>query len=107
MNLGFGQETKSKCTAAKFISAGCSSEKEEIASSAGPRSASSSFPLEKSSTSEIPPETLNQSEGDESPVDSQEEKMELSKPQTGEVKQLILPELVNPVLSELADSPMW
>ncbi|MEQ2272433.1 hypothetical protein XENORESO_000762 [Xenotaenia resolanae] len=107
MNLGFGQETKSKSTAAKFISAGCSSEKEELASSPGPRSASSSFPLEKSSTSEIPAETLNQSEGDESPVDSQEEKMELSKPQTGEVKQLILPELVNPVLSELADSPMW
>ncbi|MED6289205.1 hypothetical protein CHARACLAT_000350 [Characodon lateralis] len=107
MNLGFGQETKSKSTAAKFISAGCSSEKEELASSAGPRSASSSFPLEKSSTSEIPAETLNQSEGDESPVDSQEEKMELRKLQTGEVKQLILPELVNPVLSELADSPMW
>ncbi|XP_047203536.1 calcium-binding and coiled-coil domain-containing protein 1-like [Girardinichthys multiradiatus] len=107
MNLGFGQETKSKSTAAKFISAGCSSEKEELASSAGPRSASSSFPMEKSSTSEIPAETLNQSEGDESPVDSQEEKMELRKPQTGEVKQLILPELVNPVLSELADSPMW
>ncbi|MED6256663.1 hypothetical protein ATANTOWER_013849 [Ataeniobius toweri] len=107
MNLGFGQETKSKSTAAKFISAGCSSEKEELASSAGPRSASSSFPLEKSSTSEIPADTLNQSEGDESPVDSQEEKMELNKPQTSEVKQLILPELVNPVLSELADSPMW
>ncbi|KAK5601797.1 hypothetical protein CRENBAI_020366 [Crenichthys baileyi] len=107
MNLGFGQETKSNSTAAKFISGGCSSEKEELASSAGPRSASSSFSLEKSSTSEITAETLNQSEGDESPVDSQEEKMELSKPQTGEVKQLILPELINPVLSELADSPMW
>ncbi|XP_021163534.2 calcium-binding and coiled-coil domain-containing protein 1 isoform X6 [Fundulus heteroclitus] len=103
MKLGIGHETKSNGTAAKCISPGCSSEKEALASSEPPRS----FSLEESINSEVSAETLNQSEGDDSSVDAQEEKTQLSKPQTGEDKQLILPELVNPVLSELADSPMW
>ncbi|KAM4582494.1 calcium-binding and coiled-coil domain-containing protein 1-like [Fundulus diaphanus] len=103
MKLGIGHKTKSNSTAAKCISPGCSSEKEALASSESPRS----FSLEESITSEVSAETLNQSEGDDSSVDAQEEETQLSKPQTGEDKQLILPELVNPVLSELADSPMW
>ncbi|XP_023180526.1 calcium-binding and coiled-coil domain-containing protein 1-like isoform X1 [Xiphophorus maculatus] len=106
MKLGIGEEANPNITEVKCISApGSSSEKGDFAPSA--RSASSSSCPEESSTSEIPAETLSQSEGDESPVDSQDEKSQLSKRQTGEAKQLILPELVNPVLSELADSPMW
>ncbi|XP_014875843.1 calcium-binding and coiled-coil domain-containing protein 1 isoform X1 [Poecilia latipinna] len=107
MKLGIGEETDPNNTEVKRISPGSSSEKQDLAPSAAPRSASSSSSPEESSTSEIPAETLSQSEGDESPVDSQDEKSQLSKAQPGEGKQLILPELVNPVLSELADSPMW
>ncbi|XP_043978924.1 calcium-binding and coiled-coil domain-containing protein 1-like isoform X2 [Gambusia affinis] len=107
MKLGIGDETNPNNTEVKCTSPGSSSEKGDFAPSAAPRSASSSSCLVERSTAEIPAETLSQSEGDESPVDSQDEKSQLNKPQTGEAKQLILPELVNPVLSELADSPMW
>ncbi|XP_008408282.1 calcium-binding and coiled-coil domain-containing protein 1-like isoform X2 [Poecilia reticulata] len=107
MKLGIGEETNPNNTKVKRISPGSSSEKQDLAPSAAPRSASSSSSPEESSSSEIPAGTLSQSEGDESPVDSQDEKSQLSKRQACEGKQLILPELVNPVLSELADSPMW
>ncbi|XP_038144017.1 calcium-binding and coiled-coil domain-containing protein 1b [Cyprinodon tularosa] len=102
IKLGIGQEMRSNIRTADCISPG--SEKEELSSSAALRSACSSFAPEESSYSEIPAETLSQS--DESPADSQVEETEIRTTE-GEGKQLILREPINPTLSEWADSPMW
>ncbi|XP_047438678.1 calcium-binding and coiled-coil domain-containing protein 1-like [Mugil cephalus] len=50
--------------------------------------------------------TWAESEGDTSASDTQEKRQQ-SETTAGEGKQLFLPELINPILSELADSPMW
>ncbi|XP_039971920.1 calcium-binding and coiled-coil domain-containing protein 1-like [Xiphias gladius] len=88
-----------------------SSEDDEDASSASPRSVCSplflSPRLERSSRAEIPAETHIQSEEDTPASDTQDEKRQPCEPQAGEGKRLIQPQLIDPILSELADSPMW
>ncbi|XP_037535540.1 calcium-binding and coiled-coil domain-containing protein 1 [Nematolebias whitei] len=82
-----------------------SSKQDEDASSASSSSVSS--PLFPTADMEDGAETRSQSEGDKPAFDSQVEVKRSSKNPVGEGSQLILPELVNPVLSELANSPMW
>ncbi|XP_030584930.1 calcium-binding and coiled-coil domain-containing protein 1-like isoform X1 [Archocentrus centrarchus] len=98
--LGIVPETVSTC-----VSSGSTSANDENASS---RSVSSpallSTHLEQPGGAENPPETQMQSEENAPASDTQDGRCE---PPAGERKQLILPELINPVLSELADSPMW
>ncbi|XP_054605846.2 calcium-binding and coiled-coil domain-containing protein 1b isoform X3 [Nothobranchius furzeri] len=92
-------------TKSNSISAHPSSEKDEDAPAASSRSVSS--PLFLPAHLEDRSETQSLSRGDEPALDSQDETTQISKNPAGDGKQLILPELVNPVLSELADSPMW
>ncbi|XP_045931260.1 calcium-binding and coiled-coil domain-containing protein 1-like [Micropterus dolomieu] len=54
-----------------------------------------------------PAETHIQSKEDMPASDTQDVRRQHCENRAGAGKQLILPELVNPVLSELADSPMW
>lgn len=71
------------------------------------RSVCSPLFLEQANRAEIPTETLIQSKEDTSDSDTQDENKQQCEPRADEGKQLILTELVNPVLSDLADSPMW
>ncbi|XP_023279166.1 calcium-binding and coiled-coil domain-containing protein 1-like isoform X1 [Seriola lalandi dorsalis] len=109
--LGIVPETKSNEEIARSISPDSSSEDDEDASPASSRSISSplflSAHLEWSNGDEIPAEIHIQSKKDTPASDTQDEKRQRCEPRAGEGKQLIPPELINPILSELADSPMW
>ncbi|XP_070758910.1 calcium-binding and coiled-coil domain-containing protein 1b [Enoplosus armatus] len=91
--LGIVPETTSNRESPTCISPGSSSEDDENASSAYPRS--------------IPAETHIQSKDDTPASDTQDVRRQHCENRAVEVKQLILAELINPVLSQLADSPMW
>ncbi|XP_029991111.1 calcium-binding and coiled-coil domain-containing protein 1-like [Sphaeramia orbicularis] len=105
--LGILPETKSNEKAAKSTSApDSSSEDDEASPSASSRSVCS--PLFLSSHLERPDETQVSTETHvHNSEDTQDEKED--EPEATEVqeKQLNLPRLVDPVLSELFDSPMW
>ncbi|KAM9361864.1 calcium-binding and coiled-coil domain-containing protein 1-like [Symphorus nematophorus] len=103
--LGIVPETKSK-EVPTCVSPGSSSEDDEDAS---PQISSSLFlsaHLEQPDRAEIPPET-DQNKEDTPAPDTQDERREHCENRGVEGKRLILPELVDPILSELADSPMW
>ncbi|XP_067443684.1 calcium-binding and coiled-coil domain-containing protein 1b isoform X1 [Thunnus thynnus] len=102
--FGVGPETKSNGDVPTSISPDSSCEVNKDTSS---RSVCSPLFLEPPNGAEIPAETHIQSEEDTSASDTQDEKQQDCEPRAGEGKQLILEELVNPVLSKLADSPMW
>ncbi|XP_041815154.1 calcium-binding and coiled-coil domain-containing protein 1-like [Chelmon rostratus] len=93
------------------ISPGSSSEDDEDASSASSRSICSpllpSGHLERPDRAEIPAETHAQNREDTPASDAQDVRRHQCENRAGETKRLILPELVDPILSELADSPMW
>ncbi|XP_070693913.1 calcium-binding and coiled-coil domain-containing protein 1b isoform X2 [Pempheris klunzingeri] len=104
-------ETKSNGEIPTCISPGSFSEDDEDASSALPRSVSSplflSAHLERPDSAEIPTETNIESKEDTPASDTQSVGSQHCEPLAGEGKRLILPKLDDPVLSELADSPMW
>ncbi|XP_013864620.1 calcium-binding and coiled-coil domain-containing protein 1b [Austrofundulus limnaeus] len=100
--LGIVPETKLNSSASSHGYPDSSSEPDEDASSASSRSVSS--PLFLTSHLEDGAETPSLSEGDEPELD---EDKQSSKSLAAEGNQLVLPELIGPVLSELAESPMW
>ncbi|XP_062255700.1 calcium-binding and coiled-coil domain-containing protein 1b isoform X1 [Platichthys flesus] len=85
-------------------------EEKKVPSPASPRSVSSPIflltHLGQSHRAEICAETHNQSKDNTPAYDTQGVEM-LHEIQANERKQLILPELIDPVLSDLADSPVW
>eukprot|EP00064_Thunnus_orientalis_P006776 superscaffoldBa00000723_g6794 len=93
--FGVGPETKSNGDVPTSISPDSSSEVNKDTSS---RSICSPLFLEPPNGAEIPAETHIQSEEDTSASDTQDEKRQDCEPRAGEGKQLILEELVNPVL---------
>ncbi|XP_034724526.1 calcium-binding and coiled-coil domain-containing protein 1b isoform X1 [Etheostoma cragini] len=104
-------EAKSNGIIPTCISPGSSSEDDEDASSASPRSICS--PLSQSAHLERPnraellaAETHIHSKKDTSASDTQDLTRQHCV-EYGEGKQLVLLELIDPILSELADSPMW
>ncbi|XP_031603804.1 calcium-binding and coiled-coil domain-containing protein 1b [Oreochromis aureus] len=115
--LGIVSEAEASSTAPACVllvqtAPGSTPASDESASSASSRSvcapASPSNDLQEPDRAEIPPETRIQSEEEDTPAsDTQDEEKEQCEPSAAERKKLILPELINPVLSELADSPMW
>ncbi|XP_076612732.1 calcium-binding and coiled-coil domain-containing protein 1-like isoform X1 [Chaetodon auriga] len=104
--LGIVPETKSNGEMSPCITPASSSEDDEDASPASSRSICSplfsSAHLEPPDRAEIPAETHIQNKD---ASDTQDERRHQSR--AGQRKRLILPELVDPILSELADSPMW
>ncbi|XP_040889904.1 calcium-binding and coiled-coil domain-containing protein 1-like [Toxotes jaculatrix] len=109
--LGIVPEMKSKGEIPTSVSPDSSSEDDEDASSASPRSICSplflSTHLERSDRAETQAETHIPREEDTPSSDAQYEKRQRCKPRAGEGKPQILPELIDRVLSDLADSPMW
>ncbi|KAM4587431.1 calcium-binding and coiled-coil domain-containing protein 1-like isoform 3-T3 [Odontesthes bonariensis] len=110
--LGNVPETEPQSIVTSYIFPGSSSERDEgDAPPASSRSVSSPLfvpaQLEQPDRAEAPAETNTQSDADKPAFDTLDEKRQHCVTQAEEGKQLILPELVNPVLSELADSPMW
>ncbi|XP_053171474.1 calcium-binding and coiled-coil domain-containing protein 1b [Scomber japonicus] len=104
-NFGVGPEAKSNGEVPTSISPGYSSEVNEDAS---PRSVHSPLFLVQLDRDGILAGTHTQSKKDTSASDTQDKKWQHCEPLVrSKDKQLILAELVNPVLSELADSPMW
>nr|XP_046239981.1 calcium-binding and coiled-coil domain-containing protein 1-like [Scatophagus argus] len=93
------------------VSLGSSSEDEEEASLPSPRSISSllflSTHLESPSRAEIPAETHIQDEEGTPASDTQDMRKQHGENRADEGRRLILPQLADPILSELADSPMW
>ncbi|XP_063329153.1 calcium-binding and coiled-coil domain-containing protein 1-like [Pelmatolapia mariae] len=101
--LGIVPEAEASSTAPTCV---CNDESASSRSVFAP--VSSSNDLQQPDRAEIPPETQIQSEEEDTPAsDTQDEEREQCEPSAAERKKLILPELINPVLSELADSPMW
>ncbi|XP_072238443.1 calcium-binding and coiled-coil domain-containing protein 1-like [Leuresthes tenuis] len=110
--LGIVPETQPQSRVTSCIFPGSSSERDEDdAPSASSRSIPSPLfvpaQLEQPDRTETPAETHTQSDVDKPAFDTLDEKRQHCETQAEEGKQLILPELVNPVLSELSDSPMW
>ncbi|XP_031177561.1 calcium-binding and coiled-coil domain-containing protein 1-like isoform X2 [Sander lucioperca] len=104
-------ETKSNGIIPTCTSPGSSSEDDEDASSASPRSSCSplflSTHLEQPNRAElVAAETHVHSKKDTSASDTQDLTRQHCV-ECGEGKQLVLLELIDPILSELADSPMW
>ncbi|XP_051270642.1 calcium-binding and coiled-coil domain-containing protein 1b isoform X2 [Dicentrarchus labrax] len=92
-------EAKSNGEIPMCISAGSSSEDDEDASSASPRSISSplflSIHLEQPNTAKVPAETRTQNKEDPPASDTQDVRRQYCENSAGEGKRLILPELVN------------
>ncbi|XP_071349889.1 calcium-binding and coiled-coil domain-containing protein 1b isoform X1 [Trachinotus anak] len=109
--LGIVPDTKSNEESPESNSPDSSTEDDEDASPASSRSICSplflSAHLEWANRDEISTETHIQSKEVTLASDTQDEKRQHCEARAGEGKQLILPELMNPILSELADSPMW
>ncbi|CAK6955702.1 calcium-binding and coiled-coil domain-containing protein 1b [Scomber scombrus] len=104
-NFGVGPKAKSNGEVPRSISPGSSSEVNEDASQ---RSVRSPLFLVQPDRAGILARTHPQSKKDTSASDTQDKKWQHCEPLVrSKEKQLILAELVNPVLSELADSPMW
>uniref|UniRef100_A0A3B4GW43 Calcium binding and coiled-coil domain 1 n=1 Tax=Pundamilia nyererei TaxID=303518 RepID=A0A3B4GW43_9CICH len=107
--LGIVSVDEASSTAPTCISPGSTPASDESASSRSVCApVSSSNDLKQPDRAEIPPEIQIQSEEEDTPAsDTQDEEREQREPSAAERKKLILPELINPVFSELADSPMW
>ncbi|XP_042355983.1 calcium-binding and coiled-coil domain-containing protein 1-like isoform X2 [Plectropomus leopardus] len=106
--LGIVPESKSNGEISTCISSGSSSEDNEEASSTSHRSVCSplflSAHLEQPNSAEtVAVETHVQSSEDTPTLDTQD----VRRQRAGEGKQPILPELVDPILRDSADSPMW
>ncbi|GAA6215695.1 calcium-binding and coiled-coil domain-containing protein 1-like [Lates japonicus] len=99
--LGIEPETKTKVEVPTSVSPDPSSEDDEDVSSTSPGSVCSPLFLSTHQERADRAETHARSDEDTPASDAQDEKRQQCE------KQLNVPELINPVLSELADSPMW